>query len=67
MFAVVNVCRMYNMLSEFTLNEATNKFIDRFEAMERDIMRQKKSFEEMSPEDMDIFWENAKKRLKKTK
>ncbi len=67
LFSVVNVCRMYDMLSEFALNEATNKFISRFEAMESDIKKENLSFDELTIEDMDIFWENAKKRLKKTK
>jgi len=65
LFAVVNVCRMYDMLSEFVLNESTNKFINRFETMENDIKAENLSFEELSLEQMDIFWENAKNKAEK--
>ena len=67
LFAVVNVLRMYGELSEFALNEATNKFIARFETMEKDIKSQNLSFETLTLKQMDIFWENAKKRLDKSK
>ncbi|MBN2879205.1 MAG: nucleoside triphosphate pyrophosphohydrolase [Clostridia bacterium] len=66
LFAVVNMCRMYDMLSEFVLNESTNKFIDRFETMEKDIKSENLSFSELSLEQMDIFWENAKNKAEKT-
>jgi len=67
LFAVVNVCRMYGVLSEFTLNEATSKFITRFEVMEKDIKAQNLAFEDMTLEQMDIFWESAKNKVANSK
>ena len=67
LFAVVNVCRLYDILSEFALNEASSKFIDRFEVMERDITAQNLSFSQLSLQEMDIFWETAKNKVIKTK
>ena len=66
-FAVVNVCRMYDILSEFSLNQATTKFISRFETMESDIKAQNFNFSDLTLEQMDIFWENAKKKENKLK
>lgn len=67
MFAVVNVCRLYGVLSEFQLNEATSKFINRFEVMENDIKAQKLAFEDMTLEQMDYFWESAKNKVTNSK
>ena len=67
LFAVVNVCRLYGVLSEFTLNEATSKFIGRFETMENDIKSEDLSFSDLTLQEMDIFWENAKNKAKKIK
>jgi len=67
LFAVVNVCRLYNILSEFSLNQATTKFIERFDAMETEIKSQNLDITKLSLDKMDIFWENAKNRLNKFK
>ncbi|MEX1376774.1 MAG: nucleoside triphosphate pyrophosphohydrolase [Eubacteriales bacterium] len=67
LFAVVNVCRLYDILSEFSLNEATTKFITRFEIMESEIKKENLSFSDMTLQEMDIFWENAKNKAKKIK
>lgn len=67
LFAVVNVCRLYDILSEFSLNEATTKFIGRFEIMEKDIKLQNITFSKLTLEEMDLFWENAKNKAIKSK
>lgn len=67
LFAVVNVCRLYDVLSEFQLNEATSKFIKRFEVMENDIKAQNLDFKNMTIKEMDTFWESAKNKLRKSK
>jgi len=67
LFAVVNVCRLYDVLSEFALNEATSKFINRFDIMEKDIKAENLDFSQLTLEDMDIFWENAKNKVTKIK
>jgi tetrapyrrole methylase family protein/MazG family protein len=62
LFAVVNVARLLKLEPEFLLMEATDKFIGRFETMEQLVVSSGKSLSEMTLEQMDMFWEEAKKR-----
>lgn len=61
LFAVVNVARLLNLEPEFLLAAATDKFIARFEEMERLAGGGKDALEGMSLEEMDKLWERAKK------
>ncbi len=60
LFAVVNVCRFLNINPEVALNRTVNKFIDRFEIMEIKSRKMGKKLEEMTLEEMDILWNEAK-------
>ena len=60
LFAVVNVCRFSNVNPEVALNKAINKFIKRFELMEIKSNELGKDFREMTLEQMDILWNEAK-------
>ncbi|SHD78396.1 nucleoside triphosphate pyrophosphohydrolase [Schnuerera ultunensis] len=60
LFAVVNVCRFLNVNPEIALNRTVNKFIDRFEIMEVKSRKMGKKLEEMTLEEMDILWNEAK-------
>lgn len=62
LFAVVNVARLLKLEPEFLLMEATDKFIGRFETMEQLVVSSGKALSEMTLEQMDMFWEEAKKR-----
>jgi len=60
LFAVVNVCRFLKVNPEVALNKTVNKFITRFEMMEKYSNEIGKKLEEMSLEEMDKLWDKAK-------
>jgi len=60
LFAVVNVCRFLNVNPEVALNRTINKFIRRFELMEKMSTKLGKKLEEMTLEEMDRLWEETK-------
>ncbi|MFS8542068.1 MAG: nucleoside triphosphate pyrophosphohydrolase, partial [Tissierellales bacterium] len=60
LFAVVNVCRFFNVNPEVALNKTVNKFIARFEMMEKYSNKIGKKLEEMTLEEMDKLWDKAK-------
>jgi MazG family protein len=63
LFAVVNLARSLGLDSESTLHAATTKFENRFRHMEAALPSDRK-FQELSFEEMDALWDEAKKRLK---
>ena len=60
LFAVMNVCRLLGFDGEETLHAATDKFIRRFEQMEKNIENDGKKLTEMTLPEMDRYWEAAK-------
>jgi MazG family protein len=60
MFAVVNLTRKAKFEAEILLNQATNKFVRRFHALEGEAARMGKGLAEMSLEEMDAIWERVK-------
>ena len=60
-FACVNVARFLNVDSEEALNITTNKFINRFKFIEETANKTGRKMEEMTLEDMDYLWNEAKK------
>ena len=60
LFAVMNVCRLLGLDGEETLHKATDKFIRRFEQMEKNIDAVGKKLSEMTLPEMDAYWETAK-------
>jgi tetrapyrrole methylase family protein/MazG family protein len=60
LFAVVNVARFLGVNPEEALNFTSSKFIDRFGYIEKTAKLQGKRLEEMSLEEMDKLWEQAK-------
>jgi tetrapyrrole methylase family protein/MazG family protein len=61
LFACVNVARFLNVDGELALNKTSDKFIRRFSYIERRIHEQGKSLNEMTLEEMDYLWNEAKK------
>ncbi|MCT4620706.1 MAG: nucleoside triphosphate pyrophosphohydrolase [Marinisporobacter sp.] len=59
-FAVVNVARFLKVDPELALNGTINKFIDRFEFIEKTATKNGKRLEEMSLNEMDELWNMAK-------
>ena len=67
LFAVVNVARFLKVDPEEALNEASQKFINRFDFIESQSKACGKVLEEMTLMEMDEFWDLAKIELKTVK
>ena len=61
-FAVVNLSRKAKFDAEILLNQATNKFVRRFHALEAEAARLGKGLPEMSLAEMDAIWDRVKMR-----
>jgi len=60
-FACVNVARFLNVDPEEALSSSVNKFINRFEFIENTVSKKGLKLNEMSLEQMDELWDEAKK------
>jgi tetrapyrrole methylase family protein / MazG family protein len=60
-FSSVNVSRFLDIDPEFALNYTIDKFISRFEFIEKSAIKTGRSLEEMSLQQMDILWEESKR------
>jgi tetrapyrrole methylase family protein/MazG family protein len=61
LFAVVNVSRFVKQNPEEALTKAVEKFIKRFEYIENDAIRRGRDIRELSPDEMDRLWNEAKR------
>ena len=61
-FACVNVARLCGVEAEIALQQATEKFVRRFTAMENAILQDGKRFEGLTLAEMDVYWEGSKQR-----
>ncbi len=61
LFACVNVSRFLDVDAEFSLNKATEKFINRFKAVEDEVNARGFDMKDLTLEDLDKIWENIKK------
>ena len=59
-FSVVNLSRFFNVAAEDTLRKANRKFIKRFKKIEQKLKEEGKKIENLTLEEMDKFWEQAK-------
>jgi XTP/dITP diphosphohydrolase/tetrapyrrole methylase family protein/MazG family protein/ATP diphosphatase len=62
LFAVVNLGRHLGVNSELALQKGCAKFLRRFAAVEREVRRSSRAWESYSLEELDRFWEEAKRR-----
>lgn len=60
LFSIVNAARLYGINPENALEKTNRKFISRFEFVEEQAKKQGKTLQEMSLEEMDEWWEEAK-------
>ena len=60
LFSCVNTARHLGIDAEEALTKATNKFISRFADTEQLVIADGKKMPEMSIEELDVYWENAK-------
>lgn len=59
-FALVNLSRFLKVQPELALTGTINKFINRFEYIEREAAKEGKKLEEMTLAEMDALWNKAK-------
>jgi tetrapyrrole methylase family protein / MazG family protein len=64
LFAIVNVARFLGVDAEQALSAAVRKFIHRFAFIEGKVKATGEHFETFSLEELDIFWDEAKKKNK---
>lgn len=62
LFATVNVARFLDIDPDFALNSTIEKFICRFQYIEEKAISRGVSLTELTLEEMDILWEEAKKK-----
>lgn len=60
LFSLVNVARWHEIDAESALRQANRRFMERFTALERRAQAQGTPLEEMTLEEMDALWEQAK-------
>lgn len=63
LFSLVNAARLYNIDPETALERTNKKFIKRFNYLESQTLKKGKSLKEMSLDEMNVYWEEAKKRV----
>ena len=61
LFSIVNAARLYHVNPENAIERTNQKFIRRFNYLEQKTIKQGKDLHQMSLEEMDIFWNEAKK------
>ena len=64
-FSIVNAARLYGIDPESALERTNQKFIRRFNYLEEQTLLKGKSLQEMTLEEMDVYWNEAKKLDKK--
>ncbi len=62
LFSVVNLARLQKVEAELLLHSATNKFVSRFQAMEKLLTESGSSFEAESLESLEALWAKVKER-----
>ena len=61
LFALVNITRFLDIHPEEALQKTTDKFIHRFRHVEKRLREEGKTFEETDLQEMDRYWEEAKR------
>ena len=61
LFSMINYARFLNVDPESALERTNKKFMNRFQYLEEKSKDLKKSLSEMTLEEMDVYWEEAKK------
>jgi len=64
LFSLINYARFIHINPDDALSKTNNKFIQRFQLMENLIQKENLIINKLTLEEMDIYWEKAKKILK---
>ncbi len=67
LFSLVNYARFIELSPESALAKTNQKFIYRFQLMEELIEQESLSIQDLSLNEMDVYWEKAKKQVKDSK
>ena len=67
LFSVVNVSRFLNVHPELALNATVEKFINRFEYIEKTVSKEGRKLENLSLKEMNLLWDDAKTHIFKKK
>ncbi|MGM9927994.1 MAG: nucleoside triphosphate pyrophosphohydrolase [Bacillus sp. (in: firmicutes)] len=62
LFAMVNIARFYNIYPEEALHATNVKFARRFQYIEQSLKKEKKAFADCTLEQLDHYWEEAKRK-----
>ena len=62
LFVLANIAKFYQINPEIALGRTNEKFIARFKQIERSVRKEGKELTEMSLEQLDSFWEEAKRK-----
>lgn len=65
LFVLTNVARHYAIDADLALLSANHKFIQRFQRMEQQVLKQNKALQEVSWQELDYLWEAAKEKERK--
>lgn len=62
LFSIVNIARFLDLEAEEALSDTNNKFLERFAIMEEEAKRQNCHLSSLTLEELDKFWDKAKKK-----
>ena len=65
LFSIINVARLYGINPENALEKTNRKFIRRFGYVEDKAKETRKNLSDMSLEEMEVYWQEAKGREQK--
>ncbi|MPN63500.1 Nucleoside triphosphate pyrophosphohydrolase/pyrophosphatase MazG [bioreactor metagenome] len=61
LFSIINAARLYKVNPDNALERTNQKFIFRFNYMERKVKEQGRSLKEMTLDEMEAIWQEAKR------
>ena len=61
LFTVINLCRFFNVSAENALRKSNNKFIKRFQSLEKKVSNSNRAFKQYSQNELDGIWTELKK------
>jgi len=65
LLTVTSLCRKLGINPENALNRATDKFIDRFEAIENEVSKKGMDIKSLTMQELDAIWDENKKKIEK--
>ncbi len=66
-YVLINAARLYGINPDDALEKANKKFVRRFEFLENKVQETGKNWDNITPEELDEFWEQAKAEEQKLK